>query len=320
MEKKIKVFAVCGPTAAGKTALAAELAKALSGEVVSCDSMQIYRGMEIGTAKPTEAEMLGIPHHLIGFLEPTERFSVMDYVTRAKEMIEEINARGNPVFLAGGTGLYARSLLNGVPFSERGSDDGLRTALWVEFERDGIEPLFARLRELDPVSAESIHPNNTKRVLRALEYCLSAGEPFSAQTAASKAVEPPYDSKMLCIGYRDRGKLYARIDRRVDAMMEAGLLEEARAYYEKVGANPGTSAQAIGYKELFPYFEGTCSLEEAVARIKQETRRYAKRQLTWFRREENAVWLYADDYEDFSALVSAALPLAKAHFERRERL
>ena len=288
VQEKIKVFAVCGPTASGKTSLSVTLAKKLHAEVVSCDSMQIYRGMEIGTAKPTADEMQGVPHHLMGFQDPAEPFSVSDYVALAGKVIEDIHARGKNVLLVGGTGLYAA---------------------------DGIEPLYARLKELDPEGAEGIHPNNTRRVIRALEYCMVTGEPFSKQAKDSKAVESPYDGKMLVLSFRDRETLYGRINLRVEQMFADGLLKEAEDYFKRYGTPGQTSVQAIGYKELFPYFEGQCSLDEAKENIKRETRRYAKRQLTWFRREEDAVWLFADDFDAPADLISAAEDIARAHFE-----
>ena len=269
VQEKIKVFAVCGPTASGKTSLSVTLAKKLHAEVVSCDSMQIYRGMEIGTAKPTADEMQGVPHHLMGFQDPAEPFSVSDYVALAGKVIEDIRARGKNVLLVGGTGLYARSLLKAVPFTENSRDDEIRGNLEAEFAADGIEPLYARLKELDPEGAEGIHPNNMRRVIRALEYCMVTGEPFSKQ----------------------------------------------EDYFKRYGTPGQTSVQAIGYKELFPYFEGQCSLDEAKENIKRETRRYAKRQLTWFRREEDAVWLFADDFDAPADLISAAEDIARAHFE-----
>lgn len=314
MENKIKLLAVCGPTASGKTALSIALAKALNGEIVSCDSMQIYKGMEIGTAKPTEQEMDGIPHHLLDFLDPAVSFSVAEYTQLADKAIRDIDARGKRPLLVGGTGLYARALLRGMPFSDQGRDEAVRETLQREFNESGIEPLYARLQVLDPESAEQIHKNNTKRVIRALEYCIAAGEPFSAQAKASKTVEAPYDDCMICLGCHDRDKLYARINRRVDQMMADGLLEEARRYFECYGLRGSTSVQAIGYKELLPYFDGVCTLSEAVENIKTETRRYAKRQLTWFRREENTTWLYLDDYPDFESLAAAAMKIAAAHF------
>ena len=304
VQEKIKVFAVCGPTASGKTSLSVTLAKKLHAEVVSCDSMQIYRGMEIGTAKPTADEMQGVPHHLMGFQDPAEPFSVSDYVALAGKVIEDIRARGKNVLLVGGTGLYARSLLKAVPFTENSRDDEIRGNLEAEFAADGIEPLYARLKELDPEGAEGIHPNNMRRVIRALEYCMVTGEPFSK-----------YDGKMLVLSFRDRETLYGRINLRVEQMFADGLLKEAEDYFKRYGTPGQTSVQAIGYKELFPYFEGQCSLDEAKENIKRETRRYAKRQLTWFRREEDAVWLFADDFDAPADLISAAEDIARAHFE-----
>lgn len=315
VQEKIKVFAVCGPTASGKTSLSVTLAKKLHAEVVSCDSMQIYRGMEIGTAKPTADEMQGVPHHLMGFQDPAEPFSVSDYVALAGKVIEDIRARGKNVLLVGGTGLYARSLLKAVPFTENSRDDEIRGNLEAEFAADGIEPLYARLKELDPEGAEGIHPNNMRRVIRALEYCMVTGEPFSKQAKDSKAVESPYDGKMLVLSFRDRETLYGRINLRVEQMFADGLLKEAEDYFKRYGTPGQTSVQAIGYKELFPYFEGQCSLDEAKENVKRETRRYAKRQLTWFRREEDAVWLFADDFDAPADLISAAEDIARAHFE-----
>ena len=314
MENKIKLLAVCGPTASGKTALSIALAKALGGEIVSCDSMQIYRGMEIGTAKPTPAEMNGVPHHLLGFLEPSAAFSAADYTQLAAEAVRGIVSRGHIPLLVGGTGLYARALLRGMSFPEESCDEAVRAALYDAYAADGIEPLYERLRTLDPEAAAQIHPNNTKRVIRALEYCTTTGGLFSEQAKASQTVASPYDYRMLCLSCRDREALYARINRRVDQMLEDGLLEEARRYFEQCGTSAGTSAQAIGYKELRPYFEGRSTLAEAVENIKKETRRYAKRQLTWLRREENTVWLYTDDYPDAAALYEAALEIAAEHF------
>ena len=315
VQEKIKVFAVCGPTASGKTSLSVTLAKKLHAEVVSCDSMQIYRGMEIGTAKPTADEMQGVPHHLMGFQDPAEPFSVSDYVALAGKVIEDIHARGKNVLLVGGTGLYARSLLKAVPFTENSRDDEIRGNLEAEFAADGIEPLYAQLKELDPEGAEGIHRNITRRVIRALEYCMVTGEPFSKQAKDSKAVESPYDGKMLVLSFRDRETLYGRINLRVEQMFADGLLKEAEDYFKRYGTPGQTAAQAIGYKQRFPYFAGQRSLDEAKENIKRETRRYAKRQLTWFRREEDAVWLFADDFDAPADLISAAEDVARAHFE-----
>lgn len=313
MEKKIPIVAITGPTATGKTALSIAVARHFGGEIISCDSMQLYRGLPIGTAQPTPDETAQVPHHLVNFLDVTQDFSVSDYVTAAGEKAQEIYAKNKLPVLVGGTGLYARSLLRGFSFEETARDDALRAQLAQQAEELGIQPLYDELKKLDPISAENIHPNNVKRVLRALEYCRLTGEPFSAQAERSQAVQSPYNYLMLCIAYRDRQKLYDRIDLRVDKMLAAGLLDEAKAFYKicKVLATPPTAAQAIGYKELFPYFEGEISLDEATENIKRESRRYAKRQLTWFRREQDAVFIYADDYTSQNQLEEKAIQLAE---------
>ena len=305
MEQKIPVVAVTGPTAAGKTAFGIGLSRRFGGEIVSCDSMQVYRGLPVGTAQPTAEELLQAPHHLISFLDWDTPFSVSDYVELAGKTISEIHGRGKLPVVVGGTGLYARSLLRGFSFQENVRDEELRRELLHQVETEGIDGLYRELQQLDPASAEQIHPNNVKRVVRAVEYCRLAGEPFSEQAKRSHTAESPYRSLMLCISFRDRDKLYARIDRRVELMLEQGLLEEAQSFYRfcKENGTPATAAQAIGYKELFPYFEGQVSLEEAVENIKRESRRYAKRQITWFRREQDVIFLYQDDWDDSGALL-----------------
>ncbi len=305
-KNKIPILAVVGPTASGKTSLAIALAQQLNGEIVSCDSMQIYKGMDIGTAKPTEAEMAAAVHHMVGFLEPTEPFSVSDYVTMAAKTAEDIYARGKLPILCGGTGLYARSLLDGLVFDEFGRDDALREKLRAEAQEIGLEGLYRHLQELDPEAAEKIHPNNQPRLYRALEYCLLSGGKFSDWQKKAAAVESSYDVCMLGIGFHDRAVLYERINRRVEMMFELGLEKEARDFYEKYRASGVTSAQAIGYKELFPYFEGQRTLPEARETIQQETRHYAKRQLAWFKRENNIHWIYGDG-ED--SLLEQSLPI-----------
>lgn len=313
MKGKIPVLAVVGPTAAGKTALGIGLARHFSGEILSCDSMQIYRGLSIGTAQPTPQELEQVPHHLVSFLDVRESFSVSDYVKLAHETILSIFSRGKLPVLVGGTGLYARSLLRGFSFEDNCRDEQLRQKLFRRAEQEGAEVLYRELQKLDPDGAREIHPNNVKRVIRALEYCKLAGEPFSAQAARSKSAESPYDSLMLCISFRDRQKLYDRIDRRVDQMLDRGLLSEAERFYRfclQCGSLP-TAAQAIGYKELFPYFAGEVSLEEAVENLKRESRRYAKRQITWFSREPDAKFLYADEKDSEEELLEQGIRLAE---------
>lgn len=309
MSKKQSVLAVTGPTATGKTALGIALAKVLDGEIVSCDSMQVYRGLEIGSAQPTGEELLQVPHHLIGFLDWEEDFSVSDYVKLAGERIQEIHLREHMPLLVGGTGLYARSLLRGFTFREVCRSETLRDELFQEAQEKGPEKMHKRLADLDPEAALQIHPNNVKRVVRALEYCLLSGEAFSQQALRSRQVESPYDYVMLCPVYRERQLLYDRINLRVDEMLDRGLLEEARAFYRfcQEVQKPPTAAQSIGYKELFPYFEGAIPLNEAIESIKRESRRYAKRQLTWFSRESEARFLYMDELGSVEAALQESL-------------
>lgn len=289
-----KLVALGGPTASGKTALGIKLARAFGGEIISADSMQIYQGLDIGTAKPTQEEQSQAPHHLIDFLDPGQPFSVADYVALAQEKIREISARGAQPFVVGGTGLYLSSLLEGIQFSHKMADPELRKTLEREMEELGPQVMYDRLTALDPQAARWIHPNNKVRVIRTLEICLSGGEPASAQKAQAKPERPPYDSFCLCLEFSDRQLLYRRIEERVDRMAEQGILEEARQVYDRRDTYK-TAAQAIGYKEFFPYFEGTATLDQALDKLKQATRNYAKRQLTWLRRIPGAVWLQADD-------------------------
>ena len=290
--EQIPVVAVVGPTASGKSRLAVELAKWLNSEVVSADSMQIYQEMTIGTAKITPEEMEGVPHHMIDFLPVTSPFSVADYVSMAKTCLQEIHNRGKVPVLAGGTGLYVRSLLQNLDFSEGDHDLSLREELTELANREGVEPLMEELRRIDPESAERIEPNNLPRVIRAIELYRTTGKTMTQHLADSRRNPSPYQVCMIGLNYQDRSVLYDRINRRVDEMMAQGLLEEARTLLQGEGGK--TALQAIGYKELKPYFDGERSLEESVAFMKQATRRYAKRQLTWFRREEKIHWLYPD--------------------------
>lgn len=297
---KIPVVAVVGPTATGKTRLAVEISLRYGGEVVSADSMQIYTGLDVGTAKPSAEEMRGIPHHLIDFLNPSAAFSVADYVGLASEQIAEIYARGSLPVVAGGTGLYVRSLLTNVSFAPQGRDDALRERLQKKAENEGPESLAEELRSFDPESAQRIHPNNIGRMIRAIEVYRVTGVTMTEQMKRSKEVPPPYNDVVIGLTYRDREKLYNAINLRVDKMMQAGLLQEAEKVYQM--PFPSTAAQAIGYKEFFPYFRGECPLEDSVESVKQESRRYAKRQLTWFRRDEKINWLFVDEAADFGEL------------------
>lgn len=296
MSSKPFVLAVVGPTASGKTSLGIELAKAYGGEIISADSMQIYKGMDIASAKPTAEEMQGIPHHLIGILERDTSFSAADYVKLANEKIRSVLGRGRLPIIVGGTGLYVDSLLNNVRFSEGGSDDNYRRELYESAEKNGSGSLHAMLSEIDPEAAASIHPNNLVRVIRALEVYHVTGRTFSELKAESRLEESPYDSLIIGLDYTDRQVLYSRINRRVDEMLSRGLVDEARTLWLEHGRMK-TAANAIGVKELFPYFEKKASLDECIDKIKQETRRYAKRQLTWFRKNERIKWIFLGEFD-----------------------
>lgn len=304
--KKTKIICVVGATASGKTDLAVKLAKAVDGEIISADSMQVYKNMPIATAVATKEEQDGVVHHLVEFLDTDQTFSVADFVERAKVLIDEITARGRVPIVAGGTGLFIDSLVKNISFSQVGSNAEIRN----ELAEKSNEELFEKLLALDPKSAEDIHPNNRKRVIRALELCMS-GTSKTEQNENSMLIDSPYDALYIGIGYQDRQKLYDRINKRVDLMLEAGLENEARQMLGKQGL---TARQAIGHKELQPYIDGNITLDEAVERLKRETRRYAKRQLTWFRRNENINWLYADEMSR-DELVEKAVDLAKNHLK-----
>ena len=309
----ISVVVVAGPTASGKTRLAVELCRTLSGEVVSADSMQLYRGMPIATAQPTPAEMCGVPHHLIGFLPIGQPFSVADYVPMAAQVIRQVTAAGHLPVVTGGTGLYIRSLLQGLSFAPENADPTIRSGLECRLQQEGAAVLYAELQQADPAAAAGIHPNNIKRVLRVLEMYLATGRTQAQNAALSHRNPSPYRVCFLCLGFRDRAILYERINTRVQKMMQQGLEEEARTALRGGGA---TALQAIGCKELLPYFQGTCTREQAVESIQRETRRYAKRQMTWFRREPQAQWLWVDDYTDFTALAQDALGRVRVFLER----
>lgn len=304
--EKTKIICVVGATASGKTDLAVKLAKAVDGEIVSADSMQVYKNMPIATAVATKEEQDGVPHHLVEFLNTDETFSVADYVELAKSKIAEISSRGRVPIVAGGTGLFVDSLVKNISFSEVGSNAEIRT----ELAEKSNEELYEKLLKLDPNAAVDIHPNNRKRVIRALELCMS-GTSKTEQNENSLLCDSPYDALYIGIGYKDRQKLYDRINKRVDLMFEAGLENEARQMLGKQGL---TARQAIGHKELQPYIDGKITLDEAAENLKRETRRYAKRQLTWFRRNENINWLYADEMSK-DELVKKAVELVQKHLK-----
>ena len=289
-----RMVAIGGPTATGKTALSVALAKEFGGEVVNADSMQIYRGLDIGTAKPTAEERQGIPHHLMDFLPPEAPYSVADFTAAAAPLIEQLNSAGKLPIVTGGTGLYITSLMKGTAFAPEKTDPAIRARLQTEAVEQGSAALYARLQQIDPAYAEKLHPNNLPRVIRALELFEATGRRMSEQQRAALAAEPPYRSLCICLTCRDRAELYRRIDRRVDSMLQNGVLEEAKLVYDN-RETYRTAAQAIGYKEFFPYFAGEMPLNDCANRLKQATRNYAKRQLTWFRHQANGVWLYVDE-------------------------
>ena len=304
---KTKVAAVVGPTASGKTALSIELAKQMNGEIISCDSMQIYKFMDIGTAKPTKEEMGNIPHHLIDIITPDVEFSCADYSVLAKAKIEEINNRGKLPFFCGGTGLYVDHVLSNTTFSDAGRDEDYRKLLETKINEEGIEEVYNLLKTIDPESAMSIHQNNTKRVIRALEIFHVTGKTKTEWDRESKGYETPYDSTMICLDFRDREKLYERINKRVDLMIEAGLVEEVRSLlFDGKYKLSNTAGQGIGYKEIIEYLNGDISLEDAIEKIKKGTRNYAKRQLTWFKRYDNCNRIYVDECKNFDEIVNIA--------------
>ena len=293
---KIPVIAVVGPTASGKTALSINIAKRFSGQVVSADSMQIYEKMNIATAKPTNDEMQGIAHHLIGFQPIDKKFSVAEYVTLAKNCIEKIHNDGDLPVVAGGTGLYVDSLLQNIQFSQEDENTEIRKELTEMFEEKGAEYMLEWLREIDSQTAERLHLKDKSRIIRALEIYKATGKTMTEQKVLSKTEPSPYNTLYIGINYRDRNVLYGRINRRVDIMVENGLLDEAKEFYNIDSQK--TACQAIGYKELAPYFNNEKTLDECLESLKIETRHYAKRQLTWFRKNENINWVYPDDYEN----------------------
>lgn len=295
MKNNNTVVVVVGPTASGKTNLAVEFAKALDGEVVSADSMQIYKGMDIATAKPTKEEMCAIPHHLIDFADICETFSVAKYKELACKALDDIILRNKLPIIAGGTGLYVDAVINNTVFLDYEKSE-IRTKLEEECEKNGIESLIEKLKEIDGKTAERLHINDKKRIIRALEVYYSTGKTISQQNEESHKKSAKYNFCIIGLNAHDRKFLYDRINKRVDVMLNQGLIEEAKQFFAVNVSN--TAKQAIGYKELKPYFDGEMTLDEAVSNLKMETRRYAKRQLTWFRRNKDINWLYIDEGKD----------------------
>lgn len=300
-DKKIPVIVVVGPTASGKTSIAVDIAKKYNGEVVSADSMQIYKEMNIGTAKPTKEETDGVPHHLIDFAELDENFSLASYAKLAHEAILDITSRGKLPVMAGGTGLYIDTVINDIKLDEFEGDNALRCELEKYAKENGADALFSMLKDIDEESAETIDKNNIPRVIRAIEVFKTTGITIKEHQRRSRLAPSRYNPLKIGLNYSDRQKLYDRINLRVDLMLENGLLDEARYIHSK--DNLKTASQAIAYKELFSYLDGEYPLETAVENLKQSSRRYAKRQLTWFRRDESINWFYPDLCENREVLL-----------------
>jgi tRNA dimethylallyltransferase len=290
---KEKLAVIVGPTAVGKTKVSVDVAKKLRGEIISGDSMQIYRGMDIGTAKIKKEEMQGIPHHLIDIKDPEESFSVAEFQRIVREKISEISRRGRLPMIVGGTGLYIQSVLYDYRFTGNGNTGRLRKELQERLRREGTEKLYRELSGIDPDSAIKIHPNDGRRIIRALEIYYSTGVTLTEHLRKQRN-ELRYDAAVVGLTM-DRERLYKRIDERVDRMIEEGLLEEARRFYDR-GLRGCQSIQAIGYKELYAYFDGTLSLAEAIALLKKNTRNYAKRQYTWFKNKMDVQWFDVEAY------------------------
>jgi len=308
------IICIAGPTASGKTALAVALAKRLDGEVISCDSMQIYRGMDIGTAKPTKREMQGIPHYMLDVAHPSEDFSVSRYCEMADPTLQDILARGKTAIIAGGTGLYMDALIKGNAFAPCPST-GMREKLEAQADSEGMEAMLALLSSIDPDAAAKLHLADRKRILRALEVYYETGETITAHNLKTQSVPPKYTPVWFALEDADRADLYSRIDSRVDQMLRDGLLEEIRSLLERGIPEKCTAMQAIGYKEFLDHLAGRCTLEEAADLVKQSSRHYAKRQLTWFRRNKAIHWLRREKGQGTAEIVSAALQVL-AEFDK----
>ena len=293
---------IAGPTAVGKSECAVELSKKINGEVISADSMQVYRGMDVGTAKITPEEMQGIRHFGIDILNPDQNYDVTEFVSMAHEAMEQIYADEKIPVLCGGTGFYIQALAYDIDFGDEQVDIDYRKELKEFADKNGTEALHEKLREVDPESAEAIPAGNVKRVIRALEYFKNHGTKISEHNAEERRRKSPYELYFFVLT-DERKKLYERIDKRVDRMMDAGFLDEAERIYDLIGDKECTAAKAIGYRELFEYFRGECSLEEAVSKIKQDSRHFAKRQLTWFKRYPEVIWVDRQIYNTIEEIV-----------------
>ena len=301
-----KIVCVAGPTACGKTTLGVLLAQRFHGEVVSADSMQIYRGMTVGTAAPTEAEMQGVPHHMIAVAEPSEQWSAAEYVAKATPIVDDILSRGKLPILVGGTGLWMDALIRGHGFAGGHAGGEVRRELETRFDRDGIEPLLAELRQVDPESAARLHPADTKRILRALEVYLETGETISEHNRKTKLLPPKHEAVWIGLSFENRQDLYDRIDLRVERMLQDGLLDEIRALLASGISPAATAMQAIGYKEYVDCLTAGGDVHAATALVQQRSRNYAKRQLTWLRRNEQIHWILQPREPDFAAVFRQA--------------
>ncbi len=301
------MIVITGPTATGKTALGVAVAKAVDGEVIGADSMQIYRYMDIGTAKPTPAEMDGVPHHMVDIIDPAENYSVSRYVEQATAVADDILARGRVPVVVGGTGLYIDSLVAGREFAENQSDPKLRSMLEQQYDEHGGEAMRAMLHSFDPDRAEKLHPADKRRIVRAIEVYLLSGDTITAHDERTKAVPKRYNAVTYALDFTDRADLYRRIDLRVDRMAVLGLFDEVQALLDRGVPDDCTAMQAIGYKEAVLALRGAMTREEALERIKQSSRQYAKRQLTWLRRDKDIRWVRWDKQPD---IPSAAYRIA----------
>lgn len=306
LDHKKPLVILTGPTSVGKTSLSIRLAHEIGGEIISADSMQVYRGMDIGTAKITEEEMDGIPHYLVDILEPDQPFNVVEFQRRAREAMSRIESHGKIPIVVGGTGFYIQALLYDIDFSDHPEKEDYRKELTRLAEEKGKEYLHSMLEEVDPEYAASVHYHNVKKVIRALEYHRETGGKLSAHNREQQERTSPYQFAYLVLN-QDRKLLYRRINQRVDQMMEQGLLQEVRRLSERGFTPDLVSMQGLGYKEFFDYFDGSCSLDEVVERIKMETRRFAKRQLTWFRREKDVIWIDKGDYTGEEEILAVIL-------------
>ena len=307
-----KIVCIAGPTACGKTTLGVLLAQRFCGEVVSVDSMQIYRGMTEGTAAPTAEEMQGVPHHMIAVADPAEQWSAAEYVSRATPVVDDILARGKLPVLVGGTGLWMDALIRGHGFAKGHAGGAIRRELEARLEREGIAPLLEELRQVDPESAERLHPADTKRILRALEVYRETGSTISAHNAATRMIPPRYDAVWIGLQFADRADMKALIDRRVDKMVQEGLLDEVRALLAMGLPRNATAMQAIGYKEFLGVLDGALTEPEAIELVKLRSRQYAKRQLTWLRRNPDIHWIFWEKDRDFARALQISTEILSA--------